>query len=227
MVGLLDSDGLPLDATDARPLGDTGVVAYSDVDFARRIRGLLPQGWFPLPPADGEAETAPVLQGILIGFGTVFSWIVQLFSQVKAQCRLQSAEGPFLELIAADYFGSGNFGRMTGESDTAYRNRIVGNIRVDRNTRAAVAASITQLTGLTPRIIEPWNSQDCGGWAAIDAAVAGGGVGYGTSGLRYGTLGGGQFFVEASTGTASAVTLRANIEQMKATGIIGWLKVVG
>jgi len=227
MSVLLDSNGDALEATDGQFLTDIGIVPFGVEDFVRRLRLLLPLGWFPLPPSDGEAETAPVLVGILSGFGAVLSWIFALLGDVRQQIRLGSASGPFLDLIAQDLFGANGLPRLSDEGDMLYRSRIVQNIIVTRNTRSAVLAAVEGVTGTVPRIVEPCSAADCGARACLASPAMGGGGGYGGSALRYGTLGGGQFFVEASVGRAgSASAVRAAIVRMKAAGVIGWLKMV-
>ncbi|GBQ63902.1 hypothetical protein AA103196_0727 [Ameyamaea chiangmaiensis NBRC 103196] len=226
MSTLYDVSGSPLLATDGQPLLDTGIVPYSQRDFARRIRALLPNGWFPAPPGEDGVETAPVLDGVLNGIGFVFAWIFSLLTAVQAQTRIASAYGGFLDMIAADFFGAGVLPRLEGEGDVVYRARIVATLKAPMNTRQAVTAAIAAVTGVQPVVIEPWSAQDCGGLGARVAPGRGGGRGYGTRGLRYGTLGGGQFFVETGISSgASSMAVRSAITRTKALGIIGWLKV--
>jgi hypothetical protein len=227
MSELLDCEGNILVATDEVMLLDTGVVPFSQDDFVRRLRYLLPTGWFPSPPSEGETEGAPVLYGVISGFGAVLTWVWTLFQAASQQARIATASDGFLDMIADDFLGQGVLPRLSGESDNAYRSRIISSLVAPRNTRVAVATALAAVTGITPIIIEPWRAQDCHARGSMGVPAAGGGYGYGTEGLRYGSLGGGAFFVETGTGGALSMSVvRSAITQTKAQGVIGWLKVI-
>jgi len=193
-------------------------------DFARRLRALLPTGWFPPAPAAGETEQAPVMNGILQGFGSVFAWIWGLFTGVDAATRLATCTGAFVDMFADDYFGVGLFPRATSETDAAYIARIRAALIATRNTRAAISAAVQGVTGTAPTIIEPMKADDTHALGSTSAPAAGGGYGYGTPGLAYGSLYGGQFFVSATLGSATTATVNTAINQVKAQGVIAWVK---
>ena len=149
---------------------------------------VLPSRWF--------AETSPNLRALLRCIATPWVWLYDSIQYVIAQTRLRSATGYWLDLIAKDYFGS-HLNRQANEGDVTYRARIQSQLLRDAGTRTAVSTGITALTGTPPRIFEPANCMDTGGWASSASLQA--------SGLAYGVTGGWgnlhlpfQFFVTAT-----------------------------
>lgn len=215
-----------MQATDGKALLDTGVIPGSIDDFANRLRSLLPIGWFPAPPQGLEEEQAPVLVAMLRGFASVLAGIWTLAQDCESQMRLSDMSGGFLDMAAEDYFGSGELPRQTQESDSAYHARIVSSLIATKNTRRAVRDALLGVTGVEPVLIEPQNASDCHAFGTGNAPALGGGYGYGCAGLRYGSLQGGQFFVETGMGSASGreAVLRV-IEQTKAIGVTGWVRM--
>jgi hypothetical protein len=161
--------------------------------MARRVRALLPQGWF--------ADDAPVLAGLLTGIGAAWSYVYALIQFVISQARIRSATSSFLDLISVDYFGS-VLPRFGGEDDTLYRARIGNELLRPRGTRAALSVALRQLTGRSPTIFEPALTSDTGGYGL-------GGVGYGVAG-GWGNLAlPFQFFVTAYRPRGSGIALLA------------------
>ena len=147
-------------------------------DIAGRIRSALPARWFPLT-APGAASATPVLDGVLAGLGSVWSWLYGMIAYAGLQARLATATDVWLDLIALDFFGL-RVQRLNPESDAQFSARIKAEILRPRATRAAVAQAITDLTGRAPVIFEPARPADTGGYTI-------GGVGYGAGG-GYGDL---------------------------------------
>ncbi|MCQ8279850.1 hypothetical protein NFI95_15505 [Acetobacteraceae bacterium KSS8] len=156
-------------------------------DFAQRLRALLPNGWFPAAPAQGSPETAPVLMAVLTAIGTGLSQAWSMLTFANAQTRISTSTGDFVDAIAADFFGPGGLDREPGETDATYIARIKASLFPIRTTRAAVLAALARI-GLTATIVEPRNSGDTKGRGSISAPAAGGGYGYGTPGLCYGSM---------------------------------------
>jgi hypothetical protein len=140
-------------------------------DMERRIRAVLPTRWFP--------DVAPVLDGLVSGLAWSWSWLYALLAYAKAQTRIATASGIWLDMIASDYFGL-RVARGAGEADDGLRARISIELRRERGTRAAVVAAVADLTGQAPAIFEPSRSTDTGGWGA--AGGPGTGIGYGAAG---------------------------------------------
>jgi hypothetical protein len=135
-------------------------------DMGARIRAILPASWF--------GDDAPVLSALLQGVGSCWSCIYGLIQFVVTQARISTAQGEFLDLISADFFGS-QLPRLGLEQDSAYLVRIKNELLRPRATRASLALALTQLTGRAPVIFEPSLASDTGGYCL-------GGVGYTVAG---------------------------------------------
>lgn len=136
-------------------------------DMVARLRAVLPTHWFP--------EDTPVLDGVLNGLASAWTWLFQLLQYVRAQTRLATATGVWLDVIAQDFCGT-RLTRRSGQSDDAFRNRIRQELLRERGTRNAVTSVLLDLTNRPPAIFEPGLTGDTGGYGSI--AGAGGGVGY-------------------------------------------------
>ena len=136
-------------------------------DCVARLRAALPQGWF--------ADDAPILAGLLNGLASVWASLYALVIFLRGQTRIATASAGWLDLIARDY-GGARWARQSGETDTAFRTRILHNLRRLRGTRGALIGNMTELTGRTPLVFEPANAADTGG--------------YGSAGLAWNTAGG-------------------------------------
>ena len=150
------------------------------------MKQVLPLRWFP--------DDTPVLDTVLSGVAWAWAWVYALLQTVKAQTRISTATGMWLDLIAADYFGT-RLCRRSGETDSAYLLRIRDELIRERGTREAVVSALADLTGRPPALFEPANTSDTGGY---------GGAGELVTGLAYGYAGGWgdlnlpfQFFVTA------------------------------
>ena len=129
-----------------------------------RMRAVIPVRWFP--------DEAPILNGVLSGLGAAWAWAFDLLSHVKAQTRLATASGVWLDVIAQDFCGA-RLMRRGGEGDDAFRNRIRRELLRERGTRSAVVAVLEDLTGRTPDVFEPGLTSDTGGY---NSAAGGGGA---------------------------------------------------
>lgn len=140
-------------------------------DIVARLKATLPAGWFP--------DSTPVLDAILSGLGSAWSWIYGFLCYVTAQTRLATATDIWLDIAAQDFFGS----RITrsGRVDADFRTRIQQEIMRERGTRAAIASVLEDLTGREPVIFEPANTSDTGGWGSVAAL---------DTGLSFGAAGG-------------------------------------
>jgi hypothetical protein len=165
-------------------------MATGDVnDFIGRIKSVLPRGWFPAAPSAGQATQTPVLDALLTGISTMWAWLYSLVMYAFLQVRISTATDIFLDLISMDYFGTG-LPRNPNEADAAFATRIKANLFPALQTRAAIIAGLTNLTGRAPTIFMPADTGDAGG--------------YNTGAFAYNTAGGygslalpAQFFVTA------------------------------
>ena len=173
-------------------------------DFVRRMRAVLPSRWFP--------DTSPILDGVLTGLASAWAWLYNTLSFVRAQSRIGTASGIWLDVIAEDFFGQ-RLKRRPAQPDDDFRASIRHELVRERGTRAAVAAALTDLTGRAPAIFEPARTSDTGGYGGLRGG--GGGLGYGVAG-GWGSLGlPFQFFVTAyrphGTGIAAVAGWNASV----------------
>jgi hypothetical protein len=140
-------------------------------DFLQRLRAVLPGRWFP--------DVAPVLESLLSGLASGWTLIYGSLQFVRAQTRIATASGVWLDIIGLDFFGL-SLSRRPDEGDASYRRRIQLELFRERGTRAAVTSVLGDLTGRSPVIFEPARTTDTGGYGS--AAAAGTGLSYGLAG---------------------------------------------
>jgi hypothetical protein len=152
-------------------------------DIQSRLRQLVPPNWLP-------AGLTPIYDALLSGIANALSFAYGLFAYVRLQTRIATATDGFLDLIAADFFGS-QLARGPGETDGSYRARIKAGIFRERGTRRSVVLILQQLTGRAPIIFEPQRAADTGGYgrAGSNSSLTGAPTGQST-GLFYGKAGG-------------------------------------
>ncbi len=144
-------------------------------DMVERARSVLPVGWFPTT-TPGQPTQSPVLDGVLNGCAACMSFAYSLLQYVITQTRILTASGVFLDMIAADFFGS-FLSRRLGEGDTALQSRIQKELFRPKGSRPAMVQAITDLTGHAPWIFEPSEPQDTGGYGVACGYGVGGGYG--------------------------------------------------
>ena len=135
-------------------------------DFVRRMRAVLPKGWF--------SDAAPATGGVLAAIAAAWQAIYALIQTVIGLSRISTVTGPFLDMASADFFAA-DLPRVLGETDISFRTRIQQELLRARATRAALDLALYQLTGSHPQIVEPARPDDTGGYSV-------GGAGYGVAG---------------------------------------------
>lgn len=124
-------------------------------DVEARLRGLVPASWFP--------SDAPFYDGVLAGLASTWASLLDRVAFANEQTRIATMTGRFLDLAAADFFGT-DLLRKPGEGDLSFQSRLTANLLLPRATRAAVSAMLTVSTGRAPIIVEPWRTADAGAW---------------------------------------------------------------
>ncbi len=120
-------------------------------DIFQRLKSVLVP-WF--------GDTTPILDAFLKGgFGTTGSFIYSLYLFLKAQTRIKTATGDFLDLIAKDFFGN-TLVRYTGELDSSFRTRILSSLLQEKATRKGMIDVLTKLTGRSPAVLEGFYPTD-------------------------------------------------------------------
>lgn len=124
-------------------------------DIVARLKSYLPRGWF------GDFSNAPVTLGVLNGIAAVLAIMYTMIEFLRAQTRLGTSSGGWIDLWASDFLGA-SLPRRLGESDAAYIVRVQIALFQQRATRPAMIAVLTNLTGRVPIIFEPANPADSG-----------------------------------------------------------------
>ena len=140
-------------------------------DMMSRLRAVLPARWYP--------DDAPILGAVLAGLAWAWAWCYGLLAYVRAQTRIATATDVWLDIVAADFFGT-SLVRAPGQDDAALRQRIQLELFRDRATRAALVRTLRDLTGRPPVIFEPARTTDTGGYGGMPAGASG--LGYGVAG---------------------------------------------
>lgn len=143
-------------------------------DIFARLKTMLPARWFGAP-----SDSVPIVDAVLQGIANVLAFVYSLYAYAKLQTRVLTATDGYLDMIAADFFGT-SLPRKTGQSDASYRALILANLFREKATRNAVVRALTDLTGFAPLIVEPKRPLDTGGYGVSIC-------GYGVAGA-YGSL---------------------------------------
>jgi hypothetical protein len=162
-------------------------------DIFGRIKALIPR-WF--------SDSTPVLDALLRGFAYAKAFVYGLIVYAALQTRILTATDGWLDMIAADFFGSSLL-RAANQSDASFRARIIINMFRERGTRRAIVKVLQDLTGRTPLIFEPMRPADTGGYGQAQGLAYGLAGGYGSLLLPY------QGFVTAFRPTGSGIPLVA------------------
>lgn len=137
-------------------MGATTIPPITPAQFARRMAALIPPNW-----ASQAAKQDGLLYALLNMGGTDLSFEVSGAAYALGSTRIQTAVAPELDLASQDFFGD-YLPRNPSEGNVSYRKRILDQLPPTGATRAAIVAALTALTGVVPRVIEPWNANDTG-----------------------------------------------------------------
>jgi hypothetical protein len=124
-------------------------------DIYNRLISQLPLNWWGTDHKN--------LDSILAAFVDTGSFHYQQYLYVVLQTRIKTATDINLDIISSDYLGD-ELPRRTGETDDSFRTRILATLLREKATRRAMRNALFNLTGFYPRIFEPWNASDCGGY---------------------------------------------------------------
>ena len=125
-------------------------------DIFARLKAALPQRWF-----GSTSDSMPVVDSLLTGITTALSFIYSLYLYAKLQTRILTATDGWLDMVAADFFGTSVL-RKAGQSDASFRANIIANMFRIRATRPAMVKVIADVTGFAPIIFEPNRPFDTG-----------------------------------------------------------------
>jgi hypothetical protein len=96
----------------------------------------------------------------------VLAFAYSLFAYAKAQTRIRTASGIWLDIVAQDFFGT-RIVRAAGQNDDSFRSIILANLLRPQATRQAISDVIEALTGFAPR-----SSNRSAQWTAAPMASA-------------------------------------------------------
>src|SRR4051794_4786245 len=144
-------------------------------DITRRLRAVLPVGWF--------GDDVPVLDTLLAAVARGWTVVHDSVRYASDQGRIETASGYWLDAIGSDFFGT-RLRRRREEPDDAFRNRLSQDLLRERGTRRAIRQVLLDLTGREPEVFEPALCQDTGsyGRASRGSVVPGQGLAYGAAG---------------------------------------------
>lgn len=241
--------GAPLTWTATGPVVQPGVSEIAVQDAARPD---VVSNTLPLTILAGYTSAVDaVVVAILSGPAAVLARLYALVAFVRAQMRLSSSVGGWIDLWAYDYFGYWIRRRPT-EQDAPFITRIQQNLLAPLVTRAAMVEALTNLTGEAPTIFEPFNAADAACYGSPQAGY--GFCQYGSLLMRaqaliivnqpassaagpipaYGSPQGGygagcMYYFPASQfpGVAQIEEVRATINRTKAAGVICWVAAEG
>lgn len=164
-------------------------------DILQRVKQTLAKGWFKW--------VAPYRDAVIGGLSDSASWCYGLIAYARAQTRLSSAYGIWLDILAFDFLGR----TLTrgSASDAVFRAIIRATILQERVTRAGMLNAVTALTGNAPTIFEPWNTYDTGAYSGADGKKYGS-MGYGVGRGGYGNMNlPAQTFIQVTRGLPSGI----------------------
>lgn len=211
-------------------------------DVFSRIKATLPP-WF--------GSTTPILDAVTQGLAWAGSFIYSLYAYAKLQTRIKTATDGWLDMIAADFFGT-TLLRAANQTDTSYRARILINIIRERATRNAIVRVLTDLTGRAPAIFEPLRPADTGAYSVPNSGYSSAGgygstlipfqafitayrplasgvpyvAGYGTSPAGYGIASRGDYVsILSVTGAVADADLYAAIDSVKPAATTLWTRI--
>lgn len=120
-------------------------------DFLQRLLAAFPQSWL-------NSGDNPIIYGVLNACAYCLAYLYDMIAYVALQTRIKTATGGFLDMAAADYFGT-KMQRWINESDELYRDRILKSLLQERITKRAIAKALKDLTGNEPVLYEPQSTQ--------------------------------------------------------------------
>jgi hypothetical protein len=173
-------------------------VTGSSNNILSRVKRLIPNRWFKF--------AAPYRDAVLGGLSDSAAWNYGLILYARAQTRLATAYGVWLDILAFDFLGRALL--RNNVNDDIFRATIRATILQERVTRNGMISAMTALTGNVPVIFEPWNTFDTGAYSGIKAA---GGVQYGSMGYGVGRGGWGnmnlpgQVFMQVGRGVPAGI----------------------
>lgn len=137
-------------------MAGTTIPTLSPAQFASRMAALFPRGW-----AGDDAKQTGNVYSLLLSIGTELAVLQNEVQYALAAQRLQTETSPELNYASADFLGD-LLPRPSGLTDAAYAEEIIAALFQPAATRPALQQALYDLTGVLPRLMEPWNPSDTG-----------------------------------------------------------------
>jgi hypothetical protein len=136
--------------------GVTVIQNVTPEQFAGRIADLFPPNW-----ASDDAKASGNAFALLLTVGQKLTDLLAQVQYLQSAARIPTETTPELDNAGLDFFG-GSLPRPGGMADADYATLILSSLFKPAATRKAISDAITQATGQTPRMVEPWNVTDTG-----------------------------------------------------------------
>lgn len=163
-------------------MSGTVIPDLTGIQFANRIADLFPRDW----SSDDAKQNGNVFAAFL-AVGNKMRDVLQEIQYAAAAQRMQTETAPELDLASVDFLGNA-LPRPPGMSDADFAQLILNSLFKPAATRSALQNALTQLTGVVPRMLEPWNIFDTGVWGNIsywNVDTVANPARWGNGGLRY------------------------------------------
>lgn len=147
-------------------------------DIVQRVKRVIPRKWW--------LWVAPIRDAIIGGLSDIAAWSYNLIAYARAQSRLSTSYGIWLDIFAFDFVG--HFLIRNGAQDDTFRRIIRSTILQERVTRPGMVNAITMLTSNAPVIFEPWNTADTGAYTGLPGTPRYGSMGYNVGHGGYGNM---------------------------------------
>jgi hypothetical protein len=141
-------------------MSGTTVPTITPQEFVYRLADLFPRGW-----AGDDAKQSGNVFALLLSVAQQIQFVQSEIQYALGAERLGTATSPELDLASIDFLGD-TLPRPAGASDTKFASEIIAQLFQPAATRQALQDALIDLTGQLPRMMEPWNPSDTGGWGA-------------------------------------------------------------
>lgn len=143
-------------------MAGTTITPYTADQFAQRLARAFPNGW----ASQTAKQQGGTLYALFKSLGADLSVAHSAIAYALGSTRIGTATAPELDIASQDFLGN-LLPRLPGETDAAYSVRILQQLPPTGATRPAIIAALKQLTGATPRVVEPWSPADTGCWDLV------------------------------------------------------------
>lgn len=126
-----------------------------------RLKSNFPANW-----DSSDAMQTGVANALFTTIGQQLAYIISQLQYDRNAARIPTSVEPELSLAADDFFGLNVLPPPAGYTDSQYAKIILGSLFPNADTRSAIETAVTTLTGVRPRMMEPWNPGDTGCWSS-------------------------------------------------------------